>query len=212
MVDGGVDVDDWGIAQDAAVARIGSSDALVLRLRTPGTTRHLLVVCERRQLAVGLVDAAAKDVARAAIRAGEPSSDAQALRAALEGARVVGVVADGIVVDGPEGRRIVFAVAASKMGIRPAPDASPSLPDEHEARVRGGELAARLAEVALDGARDRIAKLIAKAIDRLERRVVAISEGISIASPLRRAPFAPCVRVCSSRKVRRRLAEHARSR
>jgi NFACT protein RNA binding domain/NFACT N-terminal and middle domains len=174
MVDGGVGEEDWGIAQDVVVAKIGASEALLVRLRAPGTTRHLLVVCERRKLAVGLVAAETRDEARAAIRAGEPSADAVALRVALEGGRFVGGDADGVVFDGPAGRLIVFAVAASKIGVRDASDTSPAPLDEDEARRRGGELATRLAEVALDGERARIVKIIAKAIDRLERRVAAI--------------------------------------
>jgi predicted ribosome quality control (RQC) complex YloA/Tae2 family protein len=133
-----------------------------------------LAVCERRKVAVGLVVSATRDMARAAVRAGEPSSVARALRVAVEGARVVGVDADGLVVVGPAGRRVVFALAASKLGVRDAPDATPSLPDEDDARTRGAELATRLAAVALDGARGRVVKVIVKAIDRLERRVVAI--------------------------------------
>jgi predicted ribosome quality control (RQC) complex YloA/Tae2 family protein len=140
MVDGGVGVEagDWGTAQEIVVARIGACEAMLVRLRAPGTTRHVLVVSERRVVSVGLVGGASREMARAALRAGEPSRDADALRAALDAALVAGVA------------------------------------DEGEALARGAELAKHLAELALSGARARVVKVIARAVERLLRRVVAI--------------------------------------
>lgn len=164
-----------GIVQRVDGARLAGGDVVLVRARAPGATSHLLVAASQRGVRAALVEGDAATIARAAMRA-ERHPQEGVWRARLEGARVVGVGTRGVAFE-RDGARVVLVRDGARLALEEvepgtstetAPTAGDALAD------LGAALVAELAGAAVADRRNALAKAIARAVTKIERRADAV--------------------------------------
>ncbi len=162
--------DSLGVVQRVDAARLPTGDAALVRTRAPGATHHLLVVAERRGTRIALVDRDALGTTRAALRADRHPQEL-AWRVRLEGARIVCIEADGALFE-REGARVFLTRDGATLVLR-VRDGDATAPIDAIADD-GATLASELAVGAVDGRRAALARAVARAITKVERRADAV--------------------------------------
>ena len=160
----------FGIVQRVDAARLSVGDAALVRTRAPGETHHLLVVAERRGTRVALVERDALAATRAALRV-ERHPQELAWRTRLEGARVVCVVAEGVLFE-RDGARLLLTRDGVTLALG-ARDGDEAVPIDVTAED-GATLAAELGAGAVEARRATLARAIGRAVTKVERRADAV--------------------------------------
>jgi hypothetical protein len=160
-----------GNVQRVRVARLSGREVLLMEVRIPGETVH--VVCASG-LGVGVLDVERKGRLREAMRAAE-TSPAQAIwRGRLEGARIarigtraIELAREGGVLRLEAGKGDAVLLATGEM-----PDAD--APDGAALELQGAAIADAIVQIGAGNRRDALRHALGKAIARVERRVAAV--------------------------------------
>ena len=162
-----------GFIQRVDAGAVGGRDTVLLRVRVPGETATLLLVGGSGGR-VALLSGEAKEGAKAVLRAADDRRLEARLRPLLEGAKVTAIASRAVALVRDEQAWRLEARGRGELAITETAGAPLEPWSREELEEGGAALVALLGTASLGATRERLARALGKAIDRLARRIAAV--------------------------------------